>query len=534
MATSVGSLVADLQLKSAQFISELQKTNSRLGRFEGGLKRMSTVGVRAFKSLAIAAGGVGLASLGKQAIEATDRIGKLSDRLGASTESLSELGFAAELSGVQFNTLAQGLQRMQRRVAEAAVGTGEAKKALFELGIDARKLVQLDLDNQFEIIAEALSRLGSDADRTRLSMKLFDSEGVALLQTMQDGAEGIQRMRQQGRALGVTISQDMARRAAEAADNMTEFKVAIQALARSVALSVLPDLTRFAQWLARHLPEAIAKAKATWNEFIAFFQEKVAAFLHGAQALVRGLSEIVATFGAEDTAASIRGVASTIELMALSFDSAAESSMAAAEAYRSQAAELAALREKGPKAGGTGAKLEDVLGTGAPEIKPTVKIQKVPKADLDNLAGTIESAIQGGVEGGWKGALNSILQSIQRNFLGQLAKMVAGAFGSGGNNGGTGGFGQLISSLFSGYRYGGQFTVGGSGGPDSKLVAFRATPGEQVAITTPGQSVGGAVGITINQNINGNTSRDDARQIAQETAAAVKAEMYDLKSRGRF
>lgn len=38
-----------------------------------------------------------------------------------------------------------------------------------------------------------------------------------------------------------------------------------------------------------------------------------------------------------------------------------------------------------------------------------------------------------------------------------------------------------------GFMTGGSFTVGGSGGMDSQMVAFRATPGEQVAVSTPTQ-----------------------------------------------
>lgn len=40
----------------------------------------------------------------------------------------------------------------------------------------------------------------------------------------------------------------------------------------------------------------------------------------------------------------------------------------------------------------------------------------------------------------------------------------------------------------SGFRTGGEFTVGGAGGPDSQLVAFRATPGEKVHVNTPAQA----------------------------------------------
>jgi len=48
---------------------------------------------------------------------------------------------------------------------------------------------------------------------------------------------------------------------------------------------------------------------------------------------------------------------------------------------------------------------------------------------------------------------------------------------------------------FTGFQRGGSFMVPGSGGPDSQLVSFAATPGERVSVTRPGQ--GGAVQQTI-------------------------------------
>lgn len=51
-----------------------------------------------------------------------------------------------------------------------------------------------------------------------------------------------------------------------------------------------------------------------------------------------------------------------------------------------------------------------------------------------------------------------------------------------------------IVSTNSAFATGGQFTVGGSGGVDSKMVAFRASPGEQVSISTPTQVRKGSAG----------------------------------------
>ena len=46
---------------------------------------------------------------------------------------------------------------------------------------------------------------------------------------------------------------------------------------------------------------------------------------------------------------------------------------------------------------------------------------------------------------------------------------------------------------FVGYQHGGAFEVGGAGGPDSQFVAFRATPGETVQISPPGETFGGVL-----------------------------------------
>lgn len=69
-------------------------------------------------------------------------------------------------------------------------------------------------------------------------------------------------------------------------------------------------------------------------------------------------------------------------------------------------------------------------------------------------------------------ALDLLFQSIKQGLLGVIG---GGAVGGG----------------LPAYQHGGQFRVGGSGGPDSQLVAFKATPGETVQISN--RPVGGAM-----------------------------------------
>jgi tape measure domain-containing protein len=84
----------------------------------------------------------------------------------------------------------------------------------------------------------------------------------------------------------------------------------------------------------------------------------------------------------------------------------------------------------------------------------------------------------------------SLFEQLLRLTTNQLFSQLLSGMGGGG---GFGGLGSLFGGLggLLGFKEGGSFKVGGSGGPDSQLVAFKATPGEQVDVKTPQQQSGG-------------------------------------------
>lgn len=96
-------------------------------------------------------------------------------------------------------------------------------------------------------------------------------------------------------------------------------------------------------------------------------------------------------------------------------------------------------------------------------------LDKITSRALDMAANGIFDMLFGAVMGGLGGG----------GFSSQLGRGLTGAsvFGGGGGIYGVPGFAN-----------GGDFTVGGTGGTDSQMVRFRATPGESVSIRTPGQA----------------------------------------------
>lgn len=191
---------------------------------------------------AVAAGAFTL--LIKRAFTSADALAKLSDRLGIAVENLQVFQLAAQLGGVKVETLNMALQRMTRRLAEAAQNTGEAQAALKELqkfGLpSAGELVGGGVGEAFLQIAEAISKVGSAADRLRLAFKLFDSEGAALVQTMISGRKPFDDIRKQLESMGLLLSRQQLAKIEMANNLWKELRFQLSAVAQIFSSQLAP------------------------------------------------------------------------------------------------------------------------------------------------------------------------------------------------------------------------------------------------------------------------------------------------------
>jgi len=225
----IGSIAIALGLDTAKFQKELKASRrsleSMVRKMKRNFKNLGTSIANVTKSVAkwgtalgVAAAG-GMALLIKSTLNAIDTLGKVSSKLGASTEGLVSLRLAAEeMSAIGSGAFDTALQRMTRRVAEAAAGTGEAKKALETLGLNASRLNTLTADEKFIEIAEAMKGVHGEANQLAIAFKLFDTEGAGLVNTLRLGREGLEKYKDDAEKLGLTLSAKAAK-GAEAAND---------------------------------------------------------------------------------------------------------------------------------------------------------------------------------------------------------------------------------------------------------------------------------------------------------------------------
>lgn len=188
----------------------------------GGIAALGRVAGTAAGGLALLAGTAGLGAAVKGSLDFADAIEKTSSKLGVSTDALQEWRFAADQSGVEMRTLEMAAQRFTRRAAEAAMGTGEARDAIAELGIslkDSNGQIR-STEDLFRDAMRALGEVDEPARRLRLAFKLFDSEGAVLVNL----ADNFERLTAEAREMGVVID-------AEVIDSASRMKGQVDALA---------------------------------------------------------------------------------------------------------------------------------------------------------------------------------------------------------------------------------------------------------------------------------------------------------------
>ncbi len=242
------SKAADKMGLSLGDITREQAKLNRLRKMQGfGQKAVGALpGIRSAAMSGLAGAG-SMFALATSTASRGDDIAKTADKLGMGIEALQEYQYAADRSGVSQEKFNMATQRMVRRVAEAAQGTGEAVKALDELGINADYLASLSPEQQMEVLADAMKGTASQGDRVRLAMKFFDSEGVDLVNMLKDGSDGLRELRNQARDTGNVIGGDAVREGEKFTDTLTDTKAILAGLKNTIGVALLPVVGSFLQ-----------------------------------------------------------------------------------------------------------------------------------------------------------------------------------------------------------------------------------------------------------------------------------------------
>jgi|GEM_PF-2436176 len=231
---SAGSIVIDLLANTGSFITDMK-------RAKGSLKKFSVVAKAA--SGTVSAVGAALTAMVQSHINAIDNLANKANMIGTSTEKLSALRYAAEqMAAVGSGTFDNALRRMTRRIHEASEGTGPAAKALEQLGLNARELAQLMPDEQFKRLADAMKAAENQGLQLSTTMKIFDTEGMPLVNMLREGGAAIAEMEAEAAQLALTVDGHTAAAAQRFASEIDTLNRMKQSFTNQLTAELLPSL----------------------------------------------------------------------------------------------------------------------------------------------------------------------------------------------------------------------------------------------------------------------------------------------------
>jgi len=486
-----------------------------------------------------------------------DDFDKLSQRVGASVEFLSQFGYVAELAGTNISSLEPAFRRLTRNMKAADDGLRTAKDAFDELGIEVRasggrmKSVQ-------SVVLEATSKISNMEDQTRklaLAQEIFGRSGAEMVAILDQGTGAIQAQMQQAKELGIAWTTEGATKAAQYTDAMTRLTRTWEGLKRESILPIMEKLTPKIEELTKKVSAnkkifqdltetiwnwvdnfwvGIQGLRFLWAANIQFFHR---IFVVG---ILEGLNRI--TSGFSNMLTDLAGLLFKLQGMGGAIGEAAEKMLGPVVAAQKGAAQLAAtindklvgawesnnekldnarvrfeaLRESATKTG-KAIKKEVAPNIDQPIEKSLTFLEKVLlefKNKAETIAQTIGQSIGSGIVNGFQ---NFDFDDFGRSFM-KLGLQIAGmvlptAIG--------GPFGALFGGVFSGISgglqagtegaRGGVYTVGEKG-PETVVLpqGAKVLPNDRVDSRVDDSVQGSARGGNISVVIQGNMIGEEA------------------------
>lgn len=181
-----------------------------------------------------------------------DELQKMSGRLDISSQALSELDFAAQLSGASIGDIERGVKKLAKTALDADRGLSTAARTFDDLGISVRDANGDLKDNEtlFTETIDALNKVENSTKRTALAQEALGRSGTTLIPLITAGKDGLNDMREEARALGITFNQLEANQSAAFIDAELRITSAAIGMKNTLSKDLLPFVTTVMDTLA--------------------------------------------------------------------------------------------------------------------------------------------------------------------------------------------------------------------------------------------------------------------------------------------
>lgn len=262
--------------------SKAEQSISKTDKKAGGLAKTFGKGIKVAGKWALGVGagaaavGTAMYGMASKAADATDRIDKLSQRLGLSREGFQEWEYVLSQSGVSIDSMQSGMKSLTQRMGDAIKGTGKGADAFKELGVTITE--NMSQEDAFNLTIKALQDMEDGTRKAALAQDLFSRSGQELLPLLNGTAESTDALKQKARDLGLVLSNESIDAGVKFTDTVDSLKRVFGGLFTQLGASVMPMFITFGEWITSNMPqikESVSTAFKTIGNVIDFLKDNI-------------------------------------------------------------------------------------------------------------------------------------------------------------------------------------------------------------------------------------------------------------------
>lgn len=281
-------------------------------------------GIKAVAGAAVAVGAVASAGaaamygMAMKSAEATDRVDKMSAKIGVSKQAFQEWDYILGQNGMDVEKLQVGAKTLTQQMDAAAGGSKNAQAMFEQLGLSWQDGTG-KLKSQEQMTNEAilaLAKMENGTEKARLATELFGKAGIEMMPMLNNGAEGIEQLRERAHDLGLVMSDEAVTAGVVLGDTIDDVKRTFGAAATQIGVKLMPMIQQAADWVLSNMPTIqkvvgkafdligagvsivvnfIAQLIAAWAEWAASNQETIDAVMAALASLWEWVQELAAT-----------------------------------------------------------------------------------------------------------------------------------------------------------------------------------------------------------------------------------------------